>query len=167
TISEYAGIGMTHVEGFTSRIPNNGVPISEKTEAWVGYDGNALYIVFVCLDRQAGRIRARLVNRDRIPGDDDTVAVFLDTFHDRKRGYGFQVNGRGVQNDAIWTEGGTTWDFSFDAVWQSEARVTDQGYVVLFSIPFKSLRFPPRDAQEWSIFLYRGIPRKNEEAYWP
>ncbi|HMC21827.1 MAG TPA: DUF5916 domain-containing protein [Thermoanaerobaculia bacterium] len=174
SLSDFAGMtappaldGMKRLEGFTSRIPKNGLPISERTVAYVGYDNAALYIVFLCFDRQPERMRARLVNRDLIPGDDDTVAVFLDTFHDRKRCYGFQVNGRGVQNDAIWTEGGTTWDFSYDGVWQSDGRTTGEGYVALFAIPFKSLRFPPRDIQEWGIFLYRGIPRKNEEAYWP
>jgi hypothetical protein len=71
-----------------------------------------------------------------------------------------------VQNDAVWTEGGT-WDFSHDAVWHSEARTTAQGWIALMAIPFRSLRFRPDDVQQWGIFLYRGIPRKNEEAYWP
>jgi len=35
------------------------------------------------------------------------------------------------------------------------------------SIPFKSLRFPATDKQEWGIILYRGIKRENEEAFWP
>jgi len=55
------------------------------------------------------------------------VAIFLDTFHDRKRCYGFQVNARGVQSDAIWTEAGGVWDFSYDGIWESEARLTGSG----------------------------------------
>ena len=35
------------------------------------------------------------------------------------------------------------------------------------SIPFKSLRFPATNQQEWGIILYRGILRKNEDAFWP
>jgi len=45
--------------------------------------------------------------------------------------------------------------------------LTPKGYVVLFSIPFKSLRFPPGDSQEWGLFLYRAVPRKNEAGFWP
>jgi hypothetical protein len=35
------------------------------------------------------------------------------------------------------------------------------------AIPFKSLRFPSTKQQEWGIILYRGIVRKNEDAFWP
>ena len=31
----------------------------------------------------------------------------------------------------------------------------------------KSLRFPSTKDQEWGIILYRGIVRKNEDAFWP
>ncbi len=159
-------MGMARVEGFIQRTPHNGAPVSERTAAYAGYDDTTLYFVFVAHDRRPDQIRARLVNRDLIPGDDDTVSVMLDTFYDRKRCYGFQVNASGVQNDAIWTEG-ATWDFSHDAVWTSEARITGSGYVAMIAIPFKSLRFPPSEMQRWGIFLYRGIPRNNEEVYWP
>src|SRR5205823_14623953 len=42
-----------------------------------------------------------------------------------------------------------------------------RGYVALFSIPFKSLRFPAVDSQQWGVFFYRAIARKNEQVYWP
>ena len=35
------------------------------------------------------------------------------------------------------------------------------------SIPFKSLRFPNTDPQEWGIILNRSIPRTNENLFWP
>src|SRR5271155_4261380 len=35
------------------------------------------------------------------------------------------------------------------------------------AIPFKSLRFPSTKRQDWGIILYRGIVRKNEDAFWP
>ncbi len=35
------------------------------------------------------------------------------------------------------------------------------------AIPFKSLRFPNTDQQEWGLILNRGIPRTNENLFWP
>jgi hypothetical protein len=52
-------------------------------------------------------------------------------------------------------------------VWKSEGRLTDKGYVVLVSIPFRSLRFPATDVQQWGMFFYRAIARRNEQVYWP
>ena len=158
--------GWTRVEGLIQRTPTNGQPISERTVVYLGYDDSRLYVFFVCFD-DPSKLRARLVNRDLIPTDDDTVSIMLDTFHDRKRCYGFQVNARAVQNDAVWSEEGRVWDFSSDSVWDSEARITARGWIALISIPFKSFRFSPAPEQEWGVILYRGIPRKNEEAYWP
>src|SRR5262249_47406916 len=131
-----------------------------------GYDDATLYAVFVCFDSQPTGIRAHLYGRDRIPDADDSIALQLDTFRDLKHAYGFQVNPLGVQQDGLWTEG-KGWDLSFDTVWQSEARLTDQGYVVLIRVPFKSLRFSRDDAQRWGLLVFRGVPRKSEEGFWP
>ena len=78
--------------------------------------------------------------RETVFGD-DIVEIMLDTFHDERRAYAFITNPFGIQSDAIWTEG-NGFDFSFDTVWDSVGRLTDQGYVVRFAIPFSSLRFP-------------------------
>jgi hypothetical protein len=77
-----------------------------------------------------------------------------------------------VQWDAIWSEAtrdeiSGNFDTSFDTVWDSKGKVTDRGFVVLMSIPFRSLRFPSTKEQQWGIILYRGIVRKNEDAFWP
>ena len=159
-------LGMRVVEGFVQRFPNDGEPVSERTVAYVGYDASFLYVAFQCFDREPARIGAHLIARDALPDDEDSVAVQIDTFRDLKHGYGFQVNPLGIQQDGIYTEG-SGFDLSWDAVWHADTRLTTHGYVVLDRIPFRSLRFPPADTQEWGLFLYRGIARKNEATFWP
>lgn len=161
---------MTKVEGFVQRNPHDGEAASEPTAAYLGYDQKNLYVVFVCHDDPA-KIRARMSRREDIYDDDD-VEVILDTFHDRRRAYAFQVTPLGVQWDAIWTEAtrqevNGNFDTSFDTVWDSRGKVTENGYVVWIAIPFKSLRFPATKMQEWGIILYRGIVRKSEDSFWP
>ncbi len=161
---------MAKVTGFVQRNPHNGEGISEKTEAYLGYDQKNLYIVFVCFD-DPKKVRARMSRREDIY-DDDQVEVMLDTFHDRRRAYAFQTTPLGVQWDAIWTEASRqevngNFDTSFDTVWNSRGKTTDRGFVVYMAIPFKSLRFPATKQQEWGIILYRGIYRKSEDAFWP
>jgi hypothetical protein len=162
---------MARVSGFVQRNPHDGEKVTEPTEAYLGYDEKNLYVVFVCFD-DPKKVRARMSRREDIY-DDDQVEVLLDTFHDRRRAYAFQTTPLGVQWDAIWTEAAReeqtsgNWDVSFDTVWDSRGKVTDRGYVVLISIPFKSLRFPAAQQQEWGIILYRGIVRENEDSFWP
>jgi hypothetical protein len=161
---------MAKATGFVQRNPHDGEKVSEETEAYLGYDQKNLYLVFVCFD-DPKKVRARMSRREDIY-DDDQVAVMFDTFHDRRRAYEFQTTPLGVQWDAIYTEAsraevGGNWDTSFDTVWDSKGKVTSRGFVVWMAIPFKSLRFPSTKEQEWGIILYRGIVRKNEDAFWP
>jgi Domain of unknown function (DUF5916)/Carbohydrate family 9 binding domain-like len=162
---------MAKVTGFTQRTPHDGESVSEQTDAYLGYDQKNLYAVFVCFDNPR-QVRARMSRREDVY-DDDQVEIILDTFHDRRRAYAFQTTPLGVQWDAIWTEAsreeqtGGHFDTSFDTVWDSRGKVTNRGFVVLMAIPFKSLRFPAKKVQEWGVILYRGITRKNEDAFWP
>jgi hypothetical protein len=161
---------MTRVSGFVQRDPHDGAPVSQRTEAYLGYDEKNLYVVFVCFDAP-GLVRAHQARREDVT-DDDTVEVMLDTFHDRRRAYVFQVNPLGVQWDAIWTEApyeevSGNFDTSWDTLWYSRGQLTPEGYIVWMAIPFKSLRFHPINEQSWGIILYRGIVRENENAFWP
>lgn len=156
--------GGVRVTDFRQREPGDGVPVSVPTTAYVSYDDANLYVVFVCQEDPA-KVRAGLTKREEISVDDG-VAVYLDTFRDRKRAYLFQANPLGVQLDGIVTEGQDD-DYSFDAVWQSEGRLTADGYVVRIAIPFRSLRFAKTPVQSWGIALARFVRRSNEEAYWP
>jgi hypothetical protein len=153
------------VEGLRQRVPTDGAPISQRTEVYLGYDDKNLYAIFVCFDSEPRKIRARLSRREDVL-DDDTVEIMLDTFHDHRRAYAFIANPLGVQLDALWTEG-QDFDPSFDTVWNSAGKVTDQGFVVWFAIPFRSLRFASGDPQTWGILLNREIPRSSEDAFWP
>ncbi|MGH7529139.1 MAG: DUF5916 domain-containing protein, partial [Gemmatimonadales bacterium] len=152
------------ISDFRQREPGDGVPVSQATTAYLSYDDANLYVVFVCHDDPA-QVRANVARREDI-GDDDQVAIYLDTYHDRQRAYVFIANPLGVQRDGILTEGQGE-DLSFDAVWRSEGRITESGYVVRMTIPFRSLRFSGDSVQTWGIALQRVIQRANEEAYWP
>jgi len=155
---------MLKVEGFVQRDPKDGSPVSQKTVVYLGYTDRNLYVVCVCFDNDPRQIRARMSRREQI-NDDDQFGFVLDTFHDKKHGVFFYVNPVGIQQDGIWTEQEP--DYSFDMLWNSDARITDQGYVIWFEIPFKSLRFPPSAAQTWGLFFERDIRRNNEYSFYP
>ncbi len=152
------------VTDFRQNSPGDGTPATEPTTAYLSYDDRNLYAVFVCRD-EAGMVRAHLSKREA-SDQDDGVGLLLDTFRDFHRAYFFYSNPLGVQTDAIYTEG-QGYDFSFDTLWDNAGRVTSDGYVVFFSIPFKSLRFSSDPEQTWGVALYRVILRKSEYDYWP
>jgi hypothetical protein len=139
-----------------------------KTEAYIGYDRKNLYIAFRCYDSQPGKIRASITNRDNI-FEDDWVLLFLDTFNEKRRAFTFMINPRGIPLDGMRIEEGGNEDIddSWDAVFQSEGKIDDQGYTVEMAIPFKSIRFPDVEDKIWGVTLARTIARSGEIVIWP
>ena len=152
------------VTDFRQNTPGDGAAATESTTAYLSYDDKNLYAVFVCHDEE-GEVRAHLSKREA-SDQDDGVGLLLDTYRDFHRAYFFFSNPLGVQTDAIYTEG-QGYDYSFDTLWDNAGRVTGDGYIVFFSIPFKSLRFSSASEQTWGVALYRVILRKGEYHYWP
>lgn len=166
---------MLKITGFIAREPADGAQPTQDTDVYLAYDDHSLYAVFICWDKEPEKIRARMTRREDIFSD-DSAEIMIDTFDDARRGYTFAANPLGIQWDALWTEGSignglpadySGFDPSFDTVWNSEGRLTSQGYMLLMAIPFKSLRFPKADIQQWRIILNRSIPRTNENLFWP
>jgi len=166
---------LAKVTGFVQRSPENGRPATEATDVYLGYDKRALHVVFVAHDRNAKAIRSRLERRESIfdrnqttiAADEDYVGIYLDTFRDRRHAYEFACNPLGIQNDALYSEDSDSADDAFDAVWSSHGKLTSGGYVVVMSLPFKSLRFSHQESQTWNIALSRNIGHRLEEAWWP
>lgn len=140
--------------------PGDNVEPPVATEGLVTYDGDNVYVAFRAHDPKPKEIRAHLMDRDSIDTfvQDDHVVFLIDTFNDERRAYQFRVNPLGVQADAINGAGGEDW--SFDLIWASAGRITEDGYVVEVGIPFKQIRFPSggRDLT-WSMELGRSWPR--------
>lgn len=139
--------------------PGENAAAPVRTECRVAYDAEALYFGCTAYDPHPSSIRARLADRD-VPTADDWVGFIVDPFQDRRYGYAFRVNAQGVQMDAAFSQVDGREDASWDALWTSAARITEDGYVVEAAIPFKALRFPRRaGAQTWGFIAERAYPR--------
>ena len=160
---------MTRVANFVQREPDDGDSASQRTEVYLGYDQTELYAVFLAFDNAPEQIRANMSSRENIDGD-DLVEMTIDTFNDQRTAFSFRSTPLGIQWDARWTEGASRragFDTTLEAVWRSDGRLTDEGYMVKIAIPLRSLRFPDREDQLWRVQFGRHIPRLSEWAYWP
>jgi Domain of unknown function (DUF5916)/Carbohydrate family 9 binding domain-like len=138
--------------------PGQNTPAPQKTDVMVLYNSRYLYIGFNCHDTEASQIRAHVSDRDNAFSD-DFVGIILDTYGDHQRGYEAFVNPFGDQMDGL--RNGNNEDMSFDMIWYSKASISDSGYTAEMAIPFKSLRFPTKDVQDWGMEFIRIIPRES------
>ena len=155
-------VGAARATNFTQVEPFDMVKPQSNTIAYITYDDINLYIALIALDDDPSSIRSSLRDRDRIFSD-DFVGIVLDTYGDASWAYEIYANADGVQGDLRWTQRGE--DKSFDIVYESEGKITPDGYQVEFAIPFASLRFPDKKVQDWKITFWRARPRESREEY--
>jgi hypothetical protein len=152
------------ITDFMQREPDNAQPGSERTEVRILYDDEALYFAWYMYDSEPDKIAAQELRRDDRLDTDDTMAVILDTFHDRRNGYLFRVNALGTQYDAeVRNERNINSDW--DERWDAATTRTDEGWFAEIRIPFGSLRYQT-GSHVWGIDFKREIVRKNEEINW-
>lgn len=146
-------------------LPSENIEALTYTECRIMYDRKNLYVAFRAHDPHPEQIRAKLADRDSA-WDDDVVAIILDTFNDENRAYAFFCNPYGVQMDEILSNGGTQEDSSWDAIWNSAGRITDEGYEVEIAIPFHALQFPRKKGiQTWGFSPLRIYPRSRRHQF--
>ncbi len=158
--------------GFTQYEPVEGAPVTEETEVLVLYSSEAIYFGIRAYDSEPELIMARLVQRDRSAFVDDWIRIMLDTFDDQRQAYVFYVNPLGIQTDGLWIEGidrrgmSVSIDFNPDFIWDSDGRVTEDGWVAEIRIPYVSLRFNPVTHQNWGVNIAREVRRKGFKQSW-
>ncbi len=164
-LDEAAWANAEPATGFTQVDPEEGQPVSERTEARILYDDEALYVGVRLYDRQ--RPTARLGRRDMPLLDSDWLGVVIDSYHDHRTGFSLDLNPAGVQRDAVKSMGANGHeqdDLSWDAVWDAKATVDDGGWTAEYRVPFSQLRFGDEDDPVWGIQLERVIGRRREYA---
>lgn len=157
--AEEAWAGARKIEGFVEYYKGDNNEPPAKTVGLLAYDDQAVYVAFVADDPHPAAIRAPLVDRDKVLGDQDYVAILIDTLNDRRSGVAFRVNPRGVQTDSVVNDANGEEDFSPDFFYQAVARRTARGWTAEMRIPLASLRYPPTDPQTWGVIMMRNYPR--------
>ncbi len=152
---------------FIQRIPYNGSAVSFATEVRFLYDNTALYVGAMMYDTHPDSIPRQLGLRDSQMLNADYFMLMLCPFNDGLNAFCFQVYVSDVQGDfQLHSTYSDYPDMSWDAVWESKARVNKQGWVVEMRIPYSALRFPKKDIQEWGVNCQRDIRRTRENDTW-
>jgi hypothetical protein len=146
--------------------PERGKPARLKTIAKILYDERCIYFGFLCFDPKPELLAASLSKRDSDLRVDDSVAVCLDTFHDKRNCYYFMTNLLGTQYDGRIAENGLTTDATWDGVWKSAGQKTEFGWSAEIAIELSSLKYEPGKEVSWGLSLGRVMPRVLENSFW-
>ena len=151
------------VGGFTQVQPDEGAPPTQRTEVRFLTDSEYLYVAFRGWDSDPSAIVANRLERDDLFFFNDNFSLILDTFHDHRNGYFFQVNPLGGRRDGTFE--GMAFDNDWDGIWDAAARIDDEGWSAEIRIPYQTLSFR-KGANVWGLNMVRRIRRRTEEDRW-
>ncbi|WP_333695306.1 DUF5916 domain-containing protein [Flavobacterium sp.] len=152
-------------ENFFMFEPDNGAPEKKerRSEVQVVYTDNAIYIGAMLYDNEPDKIEREITQRDNL-GTADFFGIFVNGFNDGQQDFRFFVTASGVQLDCLATENGE--DYSWDAIWDSQVTITQEGWIVEMEIPYAALRFSNAPNQVWGVNFFREVRRDRQKFTW-
>jgi len=159
------------ITDFRQQEPYEGQPATERTEVRILYTRHAVYFGIHCFDSEPARIIASELRRDVSQDLDDHFEILIDSNHNRRGAYVFQINPLGTQIDGLIVEeqrdnSEVDFDSGWDGVWTSDARIAADGWTATIEIPFTTLNFTHSTDVLWGVNFKRFIRRKNEADLW-
>jgi hypothetical protein len=160
-LSDEAWAAAPEITGFTQRDPNEGQPAAQQTRVRIVYDDDAIY--FGMMMEDSGKATPLLARRDADLNNGDYVRISIDSQHDRMNGAAFVVNASNVQMDmTLYND--IYDDPSWDAVWESAAKIVPNGWIAELRVPYSQLRFPDRPVHTWGFNISRWNARLHESS---
>ncbi len=149
------------VAEFVQQDPHEGSSATERTEAWVFFDRQNLYIAGRCWDTHPERLVANEMRRDNdILAQNDNFGASIDTFHDRRSATLFHTTAIGAMTDAMVVNMAV--NKAWNTVWTVRTARFDRGWTVEIAIPFRSLRYLDVSPAVWGIQIRRIVSWKSE-----
>ncbi|MFN8250434.1 MAG: DUF5916 domain-containing protein [Ferruginibacter sp.] len=154
---------------FIALRPTPFVPESydNRSELYFLYNNEGLYIGGYFHEKTKDSIASELIGRDGF-GNNDFVGVIFDTYNDKINGFEYFITPLGEQMDAKQAPNpnGNSEDFSWNAVWQSAAKIHNDGWSFEIFLPYSAIRFGKKKVQDWGLNIVRRRQKSGEQLFW-
>lgn len=137
------------------------------TEVYFLYNNDGIYIGGYLHEKSKDSIASELIGRDGF-GNNDFLGVIFDTYYDKINGFEYFITPLGEQMDAKQApnNNGNSEDFSWNAVWQSAAKIHNDGWSFEMFIPFSAIRFGKKKIQDWGLNIVRRRQKSGQQLFW-
>jgi hypothetical protein len=138
-----------------------------KTEVYLLYNDEGIFIGGYCHEKTKDSISTELNGRDGF-GNNDFIGFVFDTYYDKINAFEYFITPLGEQMDAKMSpsQNGNSEDFSWNAVWQSSAKIVNDGWTFEMFIPFSAIRFSKKNIQDWGLNITRRRQKTGQQVAW-
>lgn len=150
----------TVADQFTTTLPRFGATPKNATAVRMLAFPNGICLAVDC---KTTLMRSDGSERDEI-GNADYFSVGFDTWNDDQNAFVFTVTAAGQLIDQRVSS--VNVNTEFNASWKAVSRRTADGWTAEMWIPYKALRFPTTEGQDWGIQFTRYDRSSGETATW-
>ena len=146
--------------------PRAGAPATEKTEIWLSFDSDNIYVSMRAFESQPDRMIVNEMRRDSFNiFQNENFQFAFDTFHDERNSVSFQFNPLGGRMDGQ-VSNENTYNSDWNPIWRLQVqRLPDGTWTAEAAVPFKSLRYRAGAGQLWGFQVRRINRWKGEISY--
>ncbi len=153
-----------HIADFHQLDPQEYDEPTERTDVYVLYDADALYLGARMSTSNGRPVTANTMRQGAQINNDDQLILILDPYDNQRDGYQFQLNPNGVRFDGIFV-GPSVMQWNWDGIWDAATTIDESGWTAELVIPFKTLSFNP-ETDTWGINFGRRAQAQNERMAW-
>ena len=138
-----------------------------KSEVYFLYNNEGIYIGGYFHEKNKDSIASELIGRDGF-GNNDFVGIIFDTYYDKINGFEYFITPLGEQMDAKQAPNpnGNSEDFTWNAVWQSAAKIHNDGWSFEMFLPYSAIRFGKKKVQDWGLNIVRRRQKSGQQLFW-
>jgi hypothetical protein len=154
------------IADLVQQAPKPGEPTPFRTEVRILVDAGNLYFGITATDPDPSLIAVHTMQRDGNMRGDDTISIVLDTFHDHRTGYLFEVNAAGARLDGLISDPNSEdASLDWDGIWNVAARRTATGWTAEVVLPAQTIRFN-HSSDPWGFNVQRYVARDQLTLRW-
>ena len=165
-LDEPAWRTMPSATNFTQSRPLPQSAPTHRTEVWIAYDDQNIYIAAQMYDPAPDSILQQLSVRDRVENSDE-FGIWFSPYNDGINAVGFSTTPRGALNDFIMNAQGS--DDAWNGVWEVQSQIHSGGWSTEIRVPWSQFRMPTLPegvSQTWGMNIWRSVRRSREETVW-
>lgn len=163
-LEEEAWSSATEGGDFKQFFPTDSVSAKYQTTFKVIYSPTTLYVGIKAFTQSNHHVVSSL-KRDFNALTNDNISLLFDTFSDGTTAFFFGVTPYGVRREGLVSDGGETFNNTWDIKWKAETKEFADHFTVEVAIPFNSLKFV-NGATRWRFRPYRWNIQSNEQSSW-
>ncbi len=147
------------VDGFREVEPFEGRPAEHRTEVLMWKSETHLYVGFRFFEPEPEQMVRQNMVRDARLMEDDRIQFVLDTFHDGKTAYFFQLSAAGSRGDALIGDNGSSFNKRWDGFWEGRTWIGPDRWSGEIAIPFRTMAVGKDGRWRANFERYRGSSR--------